>query len=112
MSLLGYFLKALALTVLIEWAFSWLFLRRRRNRVVVILAQCVTNPIANLIVFLKPFGLNFWQIICPVEIVVVLAEWAIYARCFSTKSKLKPFLFSFLANTISFSLGLFLSNML
>ena len=102
-SYLLYLFIALATTVLVEWALSWLFFKTRRDRIVVILAQCVTNPLVNLWLILSNYRFGAASLIIA-EICVVVAEYFIYRKNCQQQKRLAAF--SIVANICSFSLGL------
>jgi len=106
MEILFYFLKALILTILVEWGLSLIFVRSRHDRIVVILAQCITNPILNLIILIFPLVFVFWPALYALELLIIISEAIIYKRAFKQKSKIPPLAFSAITNIASFVIGL------
>ena len=97
-----YIFLACALTVLIETPFLALCgYRSGRALTVIVCANVMTNLLLNLsfLLFLpyRP------AIIAAAELLVVAAEYGIYARAFGRSGKL--LLLIFLANCLSFGLG-------
>ncbi len=94
---------ACLLTVLIETPFLALWgYRGGRDLAVIVCANVLTNLLLNLSFLL---GLPYtpgW--IAALELTVVAAEYGIYARAFGRSKKLLPA--TFLANCLSFGLGL------
>ena len=106
MVILFHFLKALAITILVEWGLSFFLVRSRHDRIVVILAQCITNPILNLLIWLLPLTSVFWPALFVLELLVVIAEAIIYKHAFRQKPKISPLAFSVITNATSFLIGL------
>lgn len=98
---------ALSLTILIEWSLSCAFLRRKSDWQIVVLAQCLTNPVLNMLLLVNSyFGLfNPVAVLVFLEVLVVLVEAAIYKKCLREKIKISPLAFSILLNVASFSVG-------
>jgi hypothetical protein len=99
---------ALCLTILIEWGISCVFLRSKLDRQIVILVQCLTNPILNILVIINyHFNLfNPMLVLAILEVFVVLIEAIIYKTSLSDRTKVNPFMMSILLNISSFSIGL------
>lgn len=99
---------SLSLTILIEWGLSFIFLKNKKDRKVVILAQIITNPTLNFVLLLNAyfFGANYYFLLGILEISVIIIETAIYKNYLSKKAKIKPSLLSLLLNTTSLSIGL------
>lgn len=108
------FAFALSLTIVIEWGLSFIFLKQKSDRKVVILAQILTNPALNLLLLLNYnfFKFNNVLLLALLEFLVVIIEGLIYKNYFNKKPKINPFLLSLLLNVASFSLGQLLSNLL
>lgn len=102
------FVFALSLTIIIEWGLSRMFLKSKSDRKVVILAQIITNPALNLILFLNYnfFSINRILLLTILETIVVIVETLIYKNYFSKKGKVNPFLLSLILNTASVLIGL------
>ena len=95
---------ACGLTVLIETAFLALCGYRDAFCVAVIVcANILTNLTLNLV--LGVFGLGGWWLL-PLELAVVAAEFAIYAKAFDPSWRLLGLTFA--ANALSFSVGVLL----
>ena len=99
-------LLACLLTVAVETALFALFgYRSRDDLTIVIYANVVTNLTLNLLLaFVFPYDAHFW--VLPLEIIVVLAEFLIYAKAFGASKKL--FVLTLAANVLSFALGVML----
>jgi hypothetical protein len=106
-SYLLYLLVALTATILVEWALSWLFFKTRRDRIVVILAQCATNPLVNLWLILSNYHFGAASLIIA-EICAIIAEYFIYRKNCQQQKRLA--VFSIVTNICSFSLGLIASS--
>ena len=97
-------LTVLVLTVGIESAVFLLFFRRPRFLWLCILVNAATNPALNLILlFLRSVGCSSFLWLVLLEILVTLAEGFLYRL---TPELKHPFLFSLLANSVSFLTGL------
>ncbi len=96
-------LLACVLTVLIETPFLALWgYRDRRSLTVIVCANVITNLLLNLSFLL---GLPYRPVvIAAAELLVVAAEYGIYARAFGRSRKL--LLLTLTANCLSFGLGL------
>jgi len=98
---------SLALTVLFEVGFFFIVGKRnRKDLLLVVLVNTLTNPIVVLLYWIMSYNTN-WNttlVIAPLEVFAVLTEGFIYGRY--AKSIKRPFLFSLGANTFSFTLGL------
>lgn len=97
---------SLTLTLLLELGFARLWgLRERRELLLVLLANCLTNPPAVLLHYLST---HFWGFPSPVsaavlECAAVLIEWRIFRA--GSKALRHPFRFALLANALSFGAG-------
>ena len=100
--LLEMFTVSLLVTLLLELPIAWCFgLRHKREVLLVVLVNVLTNPAAVLLHFL-----GVPQI--PIEIAVIITEAAIY-RCFSNDAHWKiqhPILLAISANLFSWLMGL------
>jgi hypothetical protein len=101
------FIFALSLTILVEWGLSFIFLKRKEDRKVVILAQILTNPALNFLLFLNYnfFTLNQNLLLAFLEISAVTVETIVYKKCLSENTKIGSVLFSLLLNIASFAIG-------
>lgn len=99
---------SLSLTILIEWGLSFIFLKNKKDRKVVILAQIITNPTLNFVLLLNAyfFGANYYLLLSILEIAIIIIEAIIYKNYLSKKVKVNPSLLSLLLNTASLSIGL------
>ena len=106
-SLFASFIIALGLTILIEWGLSWFFVRHKNDRQIVILMQCVTNPLLNLLILLNNYlnVLDTTILLVILEALVVISEAIIYKKTFHNKAKLGPFWLSLVLNATSFTVG-------
>ena len=100
---------ACVLTVLIETPFLRLFgYRGREDTVIIVCANVVTNLILNLSFQLfLPYRV---PVILAAELLVVAAEYGIYAAAFGRSRRL--LLLTFAANALSFGLGELLNLLL
>jgi len=109
---------SLGLTVLFEVGFFYIsgFIeffrvagkRDKKDLLLVILVNTLTNPIVVLLYWIAYFNTN-WNpviILLPLEFFAILTEGFIYSRYALTIRR--PFLFSFAANVFSFSMGFLL----
>ena len=112
LELLTLHIIALVLTIVIELLFALAVkIRERRDLIIIILAQVVTNPIVVLVSNWCLYHAHLHPLIyqIPLEIAAILAEWKIYQTYTQTISR--PFLFSLAANLISYTIGWGLSLM-
>lgn len=105
--ILSTILICLALTVIIEAAFAFIFgVRSGRGQLVVLLTNIITNPVLNCILTVVSFylPLSYYNVfLVPLEVMVVFIEGFIYKKMLTVK--LNPFLLSLLLNVCSFFLG-------
>lgn len=97
-------LISLALTLILEGLFALIWgVRGRRNWLLLLLANGVTNPLVNLFFHTVSSG---WAFVALLESAAVLAEWVIYRR---RGDAFRPaLLFSLCANCFSFFGGILL----
>ena len=100
---IAYLLIALTATIIIEWALSWAFFKERHDRIIVVLAQCVTNPLVNLWLILSNYRFGAISLIAA-EICAVIIEFFIYKHNCRQQKRLA--IYVLIANICSFSLGL------
>ncbi len=102
------FIFALSLTIIIEWGLSFIFLKQKNDRKVVILAQILTNPALNLLLFLNNvfFKFNSYILLGILEISVTIIEAIVYKKYLSEETKTNPLILSLLLNFASLSVGL------
>ena len=100
-------LVCLALTVVLEAAAAFVCgVRTRFGQLVVLLANVVTNPVMNCALTVVSFYISpraYYYFLVPLEVIVVQAEGLIYKQVL--RSKMNPFLLSFLLNACSYGLG-------
>ena len=98
---------ALALTILIEWGLSFLFLRSKTDRWLVVLVQCLTNPALNVLLLINDYFelLNKMILIIILELCVVIIEAVIYKKG-HVSTRINPFLLSLFLNSVSACTGL------
>lgn len=98
---------ALALTILIEWGLSFFFLHSKTDRQLVILAQCLTNPVLNTLLLINDYFefLNRTILIIILELCVVTIEAVIYKKG-HVSTKIDPFFLSLFLNLASVCTGL------
>ncbi len=94
------FVVSLTLTLLLEGSLALLWGFRRRDLLLFVLANVLTNPPALLLHML----FRGWTVVVAVELAAVAVEGLLFARL--GEQIKRPCLFSLLANTFSFSLGL------
>ncbi len=100
-------LKACLLTVLIETVLFYLLGYRTKDDITIVAcANVVTNLSLNLILAISGTRATYWNIVVPLELAVVLAEFLIYARAFGPSRSL--FWKVLAANALSFGIGLLL----
>ena len=103
-------LVALGLTVVLELAFARLWgLRGKRTMGLVVLVNCLTNPLVNLgYLFLVIFlGWSALPVVAALEAAAVAVEWWWYKNG-AGDDIYRPLLFSLCANAFSFSCGILL----
>jgi len=104
---------SLGLTVLFETGFFLILGKRnKKDLLLVVLVNTLTNPIVVLLYWIAYFRTN-WNtilIILPLELFAVLTEGYIYKKY--AESFKRPFLFSLAANVFSFSLGITIQQFL
>ena len=104
-SVLTGLLFSLALTLILEGAYGLLWrLKSRRDWLLLLLVNVVTNPIVG---FLYHVVSARWLFVAALEIAAVLAEWRAYRRW--GQDTCPPLLFSLCANCFSFFGGLLLN---
>ena len=76
------FVWNLALTVAVEGAVMWLLFRRRDYMYYSLLANVITNPAVNLLLFfcVGSLGWSYWSVLCVLEISAVIIEAVIYGK--------------------------------
>lgn len=107
MKLLLSMLWALLLTELLELGFAWLWGLRRRQLLLVLLMNLLTNPAANLLHYLLTvlMGWPALPVILSIELAVLLTEG------FCCRGMIpKPWLFAALVNGFSYGAGLLLQT--
>lgn len=101
-------LVCLALTVLIEAVFAFIFgVRSMYGQLVVLLANVITNPLMNGILTVVSFYLSpsyYYIFLIVLEIIVVAAEGLIYKKT-ELLIKQNPFILSLLLNVCSYFIG-------
>ena len=105
--IVGSILVCLALTVVIEAVFAFVFgVRSMRGQLAVLLANLITNPVMNAMLTVVSFYLSpsaYYYFLVPAELIVVAVEGLIYKKTLSVK--LNPFLLSLILNVCSYALG-------
>jgi hypothetical protein len=97
---------SLALTLVFEMSFFYIVGKRnKKDLLLVIMVNVLTNPVVVLLYWLAYFYTNWNTVIVliPLEAFAVLTE-GYYYRKYGQGFK-RPFLFSFAANAFSFTLG-------
>lgn len=100
------FLVSLTLTLLLEGTLALVWGFRRRDLLLFVLANVLTNPIALLLHML----FHGWAVTAAVELAAVVAEGLLFAGL--GEGIKKPWLFSMSANAFSFSIGLAVDKIL
>jgi len=107
MEVVGRYLLALLLTVVIEGGVAWLFgFRTARSQLALAMINCITNPALNyLLLVLAWRGVAVTlALVAALEVLVVLVEWGLLVYVFE-KPKRRLFMLSLAANTASFLAG-------
>lgn len=102
---------SLLLTLILELGFALLWslrekgLRTKRELLLVVLVNCLTNPV---VVLLANTALARWHwgalpLIPVLELCAILVEWLCYRAC--SQSLRRPFLFALTANLFSVVMG-------
>ena len=97
---------SLVLTILFEAGFFLLAGKRnRKDLLLLLLVNVLTNPVVVLLFWLAVFYLdwNTYVVLVPLELFAVLTEGYYYKKY--GLSFRRPYLFSLLANAISFGMG-------
>jgi len=110
-SLLTALAISLGLTLIFEVGFFLLTGKRNKKDILlVILVNTLTNPIVVLLYWVAYFNTN-WNtavIKVPLELFAILTEGFIYMKC--AQSIKRPFIFSLTANAFSFTLGILIQQ--
>ena len=104
-------LTALLLTEAIEVPVCMIFGIRKKQLLIVLLANLITNPLLNVIYGLSVLYMPAYSaaVLAGLEILAVLTEWRIYRVLTDAK---RPFITSLTANAVSFGIGLVLMRIL
>ena len=97
---------SLAATIILESGFFFLVGKRnKKDLLLVVLVNVLTNPIVVLLYWLSVLYTDINSVIvkAALEIFAVLVEWYYYKRY--AQDIRKPFLFSLAANAFSFAIG-------
>jgi len=112
-SLIAALAISLCLTILFEVGFYLLTGKRnKKDLLLVILVNALTNPIVVLLYWIAYFNTN-WNtiiIITPLELFAVITEGYIYKK--NAQSIKRPFIFSLAANALSFTLGILIRQII
>lgn len=100
------FAISLTLTLLLEGTLALFWGFRRRDLLLFILANVLTNPPALLLHLL----FRGWAVVAAVELTAIMIEGLLFARL-GERIK-RPWLFSLSANAFSFSLGLVIDKII
>jgi len=96
---------ALAMTLVLEWAFTWLWgVNDADDYKLVGLVNVLTNPAVNLLfaLLVRLWGLPMLPVMIALEVSAIAVEWL----CYHVLSDIyRPFLFSLCANAFSFCAG-------
>lgn len=105
------FAVCLGLTILLELSFALFFgIRGRKNLLLVVLVQVVTNPCVVFLMLWCMFNLHWprYAYELPIEAVVVGVEGIFYKKFMPSLKR--PFAFSLAANYFSYSFGFILTG--
>ena len=107
--------RCLILTIVMELTFAMILgIRNKKDILNVILVQVLTNPIVVTVPYLIyiEFGYIPYKVsIYVLEVMAVIVEGFVYSKTLEYK-KINPYLFSFLLNLLSYSLGLVINKFL
>lgn len=108
MTAIAYFLVPLALTAALEAIVGLCFGLSKKEQLMLLLINCVTNLSLNLLLYIYGLLFSCGASIATyaLEVAVVLTEWRLM-KAFSPGRK-NVLLFSFVANACSFGFGLLL----
>lgn len=108
--MLGTYLLALLLTVIVEGGVAYLLgLRQRQQMLAFAMINVITNPVLNYVILVLSylgFDVSFLLIVA-LEVLVVIVEWQLLGYVFHGP-KGRFLLTSVLANSLSFLVGLLL----
>ena len=99
----------LVMTILLEMAFAlFVGIRGRKNLLIVLLVQVLTNPCAvfGMVWFMSRTNVHYVVYELLIESLVVIVEWLIYRKMI--KDLKRPLAFSLAANYFSYSFGIVL----
>ena len=102
---------ALLLTEALEVPVCLLFGLRRKDLLIVLLANLLTNPAVNVLYLLSVLytPLPRVLVIAVLEVSAIVTEWLIYRSLTEAKH---PFWMSLVANAVSYGVGLLLTTVL
>ena len=107
--------RCLILTIVMELLFAIILgIKDKKDILNVILVQVLTNPIVVTVPYFIyiEFGYIPYRVsIYVLEVMAVLVEGFVYSKTLKYK-KINPYLFSFLLNLLSYSLGLIINRFL
>ena len=104
---------SLCLTLVLETGFFLLVGKRnRKDLLLVVMVNVLTNPVVVLLYWLAFYYTNWNTTIVkiPLEIFAVLTEWVCYKK-YGQEFK-RPLLFSLAANAFSFTVGLLVQQLI
>ena len=106
-------LISLSLTIIIELIVSLLLgIRETQDIKVVVLANCITNPVVVFIancIYVLNYNLLYTITVAILEILAIIIEFLIYKKYLKFNEK-SPLVISVINNIISFSLGLIITK--
>lgn len=109
--LLNVLIKCLLITILIEFIGAIIIgIRDKKDILIIILINILTNPILNIIYLIVTIYLKFINekiALYILEVLVVVIEGVIYKKYFEYK-KINPFIISIILNTLSYSMDIIL----
>ena len=105
--MLSFYLVPLLLTLVIEITVATLFCREKKFLLLVVVANILTNPLANFLVKTFPIIWYYPLGVPLLEVAIVLVEFGFYSA-FYRKRYAFLFLFSLCSNACSYLTGVFL----
>lgn len=104
---INYFLKPLLLTLAFEVPLAFILGIRRKNLLLILLVNVITNPLLSLSLYYLVYNLGIdkaYKFLPVLEIMVVITEYLYFRNYLSYRH---PFLLSLILNLISFLGGLY-----
>ncbi len=101
--------SALLLTLAVEVPVCMLMGLRKKELLIVLLANVMTNPAVNVLYLLGKLytPLPVFAVIAVLEVAAVVVEWIVYRLLTEAR---RPFLVSLVANAVSYGTGLIITT--